>query len=120
MIKKILIIKLLIITYCVSYAQLSFERHDLGLHLDGIESIHSADYDGDGDNDFFTASRNDNRVTLFESIWNGFFLSTRLTTTLKGASVVKSFDLDIDGDIDVIASGSHPGNHSIYWWENIT
>lgn len=100
------------------YSQLSFERFDLNETIDGIESIHSADFDKDGDIDIFTASRNDNRVTLFEQLSNGDFVSQVLSDDVSGASVVKSFDLDLDGDLDIIASGSDPGNHSLSWWKN--
>lgn len=116
---KIIFTKLLMLVSIASYSQLTFERIDLNESLDGISSIHSADFDNDGDNDIFTASRNDNRVVLFERLNDGNLFLRTLTNDLAGASVVKSFDLDMDGDLDIIASGSDPGNHSICWWENV-
>lgn len=52
-------------------------------------------------------------TTLFEQLSNGDFVSQVLSSDVSGASVVKSFDLDLEGDLDIIASGSDPGNHSL-------
>lgn len=100
------------------YAQFSFDRIELNETLDGMVSIHSADFDNDSDMDIFTASRNDNKIMLFEQVSNGEFVAQVLSSNVAGANVVKSFDFDLDGDLDIIASGSDPGNNSISWWEN--
>lgn len=110
---------LLLLVSLNGYSQFSFERFDLNEILDGIESIHSVDFDNDGDMDIFTSSRNDNKVMLFEQFPGGIFVSQILSSEVSGANVVKSYDLDLDGDLDIIASGSLPGNHSLSWWENV-
>lgn len=102
-----------------SFAQFSFDRYELNETLDGIESVHSVDFDNDGDMDIFTASGNDNRVILFEQQSDGSFATKVLSNDATGAKVVKSYDFDLDGDLDIVAIGSDPGDHSIWWWENI-
>ena len=114
----VLFISILTLQINSALSQISFTRIELDRRLDGIESIHAADYDGDGDSDVFTASDNDHEVVLFKNEGNSQLEQIELSSGLLGASVVKSFDFDNDGDLDIIASGTEPGDHSICWWEN--
>ena len=81
-------------------------------------SAHSADLDGDGDFDVLSASEGDDTIAWYENLdSNGTFGPQRLITAGEnGAYSVYAFDLDGDGDHDVL-TGSRDGD-TIVWHEN--
>ena len=102
-----------------SYAQIEFDRQVLAPPLDGMESVHVFDYNDDGRMDIASTSKNENKLKIYESLDNGDYYLFELTSNLPGANNVKSFDMDGDGDMDLVASGSQVGGHSIFWYENV-
>jgi FG-GAP-like repeat len=85
----------------------------------GASSVFGADVDGDGDQDAFSASSGDNRISWHEnvagdgSLWN----TVTITTTTVGAAGVAAGDVDGDGDLDVFSASS--GDNRISWHENV-
>jgi len=81
-------------------------------------AVRGADLDGDGDFDVLTASSNDSTVAWFENTnGQGLFGSKQfVSTSTSFANSVDAADLDGDGDLDALASGT--GQAQIAWHEN--
>lgn len=78
----------------------------------GTPSMVLADLDGDGDRDL-----------LSESIWrpndgSGEFGPARLMFTERPFDRLLAVDVDQDGDVDVVASGTFNSRHELAWFEN--
>ncbi|MEL6835621.1 MAG: T9SS type A sorting domain-containing protein [Bacteroidota bacterium] len=84
-----------------------------------VESVYTADLDGDGDLDLISASRADNKIAWYENLdGNGTYgPQTVLSTDAENAVTVYAGDIDGDGDMDVL-SGSFD-DEKIAWYENI-
>jgi len=82
-------------------------------------SVFATDFDGDGDPDVLSASRDDNRIAWYENLDKGRFGPQQtLSNTLLGARAVIAADLDNDGDPDVIAASQD--DNRIVWFENLS
>ena len=81
-------------------------------------SVYASDFDGDGDLDVVTASKNDNRIAWYENIdgLGNFSLKQDISENAGGADMVRVNDLDGDGDIDIV---SYSGDFKIAWYENM-
>ncbi len=91
---------------------------------DGAASACAADIDGDGDMDVVGHTdwmQDDTHVLWFENDGTGDSFETRvIDSTFVGASGDRSIicgDLDMDGDVDVVA-GSHLSGRQLAWWSN--
>jgi len=82
-------------------------------------SVHTADLDGDGDQDVLATSYSGDKIAWYANLnGEGSFGPEQVVTTLAdGANCVFAADLDGDGDRDVV-SASYYGN-SIAWYENV-
>ena len=83
-----------------------------------LEDMSSCDIDGDGDADVVAASWLDNKIAWFENL-NGdgnYGRFNIVSTSVSGAFIVLTTDIDNDGDFDIIAA-SH--DSSIYIFKNI-
>ena len=84
----------------------------------GARSVHAADVDGDGDTDVLSASWFDNTVAWYESdgasppAWT---LRT-ITSTAADPVSVTAIDMDMDGDLDVLAASED--DDTVAWYEN--
>ena len=86
--------------------------------------VHAADIDGDGDMDALGASYVDGDIAWYENLdgkgnFADYTILTRDTNgnTSSDLSSFNTFDLDGDGDLDIISS--HFGDDKIVWYENI-
>lgn len=78
-----------------------------------------ADFDGDGDVDFVSASLLDDTIAWWEndgSPTNGGWTMHTLSTSFDGAYDVSTADVDGDGDPDILGAASF--DNEITWWEN--
>ena len=84
----------------------------------GARSIRAADFDGDGDNDVVGAALIDNKLTWWRNDGGSPILWTEITITssFAGSHMVRTCDLDNDGDIDLVAAAYVADQ--IAWWRN--
>ncbi len=87
------------------------------------DDLHAADVDGDGDMDLLSASRGDDKIAWYENSdgLGNFSTQKVISTTQDAPSVVRTADLDGDGDLDVLASAySNTENQdwSLSWYPN--
>ena len=81
-------------------------------------SVFVADIDGDNDLDILAASWKDDKIVWFENTnGNGDFGSPQtITTYADGADCVRAYDLDGDGDMDVLSASYY--DNKVAWYEN--
>ncbi|MFH1196428.1 MAG: VCBS repeat-containing protein [bacterium] len=81
--------------------------------------IHAADLDGDNDIDII-ASDDSEQISWFENLdGQGNFSGTKvLTNNSAHTNCIKTADLDLDGDTDIICV-SYFNTHSVFWFENL-
>jgi len=85
---------------------------------DGVNSVRSADLDGDGDLDLLSASNNDNEIAWYENTdgFGTFGPQQVIAMSTSGVWSVHAADLDGDGDQDVMSASF--GSDKIAWYEN--
>jgi len=74
--------------------------------LNGVTSVSSADFDGDGYMDVVSASFDEGKIAWHKNI-NGdgsSWETTILNTSATGAAFVYPTDYDVDGDMDILAA----------------
>ena len=115
--KKYLFFLILILNYNV-YSQFS-TPHVVPSNLEGLNSIFSADFDGDGDQDIVSTSKINSKLVWYEnSDGNGTFINQHiLETDPDNGSMTDVFAADIDGDndIDIIATYGY----LLVWFKNL-
>ncbi|OBX21751.1 MULTISPECIES: T9SS type A sorting domain-containing protein [Bizionia] len=113
----------LVFTLCFTFygnAQIGFQENiiiDQSLFIDGGESVHTTDIDGDGDLDVLIASSNDDKITWYENIDGlGYYGNQQIiSSSARGAMFTYAADIDGDGDMDVLSASS---DNKIAWYEN--
>jgi hypothetical protein len=113
--KNKLLFLILLLNYNI-YSQYS-NSQVIPSNLDGLNSIFSADIDGDGDMDVVSTSKNDNKLIWYEnSDGNGTFTNQHILETHNGTlQTVFAADIDNDDDIDIIAGYGY----SVVWYRNL-
>jgi len=94
-------------------------KHIITNTSDGARELEVADIDGDGDLDIFTFSSGELRIAWYENLdGQGSFSTEQLIDdSLTSSATLYPFDIDFDGDIDLI-SGSGSDN-PLGWYENL-
>ena len=84
-----------------------------------VSDIETADLDGDGDLDVLSASFHDDKVAWYQNDGTGQFGPQQLLTDagLANASLVRSLDVDGDGDLDLVSSDRL--DQKIVWYDNL-
>jgi len=120
---KTLLLSLAFLGLCTSgFCQITFTPNFIDNNqttANAANSVTTADFDGDGDNDVVGASFQSDIFSLYRNDGSGNFTQETIDnspTFANGARFVTSFDLDEDGDIDVLATAS---TSNVYlWFEN--
>lgn len=95
-----------------------WEKNVVDSQFIGARSVVSFDLNNDGYNDLIGAALNLNQVSIWYNSgtspvqWNKEIIDN----AFGGAHWVRIFDIDGDGDGDIIAAGAIPG--SLAWWRN--
>ena len=80
-----------------------------------VQSVASADLDGDGDNDVVSASLGDGVIQWYRNMGGQYpALMPFIIDRLDGANAVIAADLNRDGAVDIVAAG----NGRIVWYRN--
>ncbi len=94
------------------------DQHVVATDAVGVNSVHAADIDGDGDTDVVSASTTDNRIVWYEN--DGAtppqFTAHELTNDADSARSVFAIDLDGDDDVDIVAGSAL--DWTVRWFEN--
>jgi len=90
----------------------------ISLDANSAWAVFSADLDGDGDIDVLSASILDDKIAWYENLdgLGGFGPQQIISTMLVDPSLVYAFDIDNDGDIDVVSVSVV--DNKIVWYEN--
>lgn len=84
--------------------------------INPIKAVVGFDVDGDLDNDVMVSSYNTNQLYFFQNLGGGTFGPLQIfSNSAISIQQIKSEDLDLDGDLDIITLGPL----SIGWYENI-
>ncbi len=80
--------------------------------------VQGGDIDDDGDTDIVAAGHGDGEISWFENVGGAgiVWLEHSVDATLAGASSVFVYDLDRDGDRDILGTGADAD--TLAWWEN--
>ncbi len=84
----------------------------------GVRDVHSADLDGDGRLDLYSANDSDNTVTWFEQK-RGSTISFERKVVTNAARYVRSTyaaDLNLDGMIDLMSASAE--DNLVAWYDN--
>ncbi len=97
---------------------LEWETRAIAGSFDGAWTVHCGDIDGDGDIDVAAGAFYADDVAWFENAdsFGGEWTRHDLDTGFDGAYFVHTFDVDGDGDLDVLGAASLAGK--VVWWEN--
>jgi hypothetical protein len=85
---------------------------------DGAWSVYASDIDGDSDIDVLSASSDDHKIAWYENTdgLGNFGPQQIITDNANEAQSVYTFDIDNDGDIDVLSASYD--DDKIAWYEN--
>ncbi|MDA8018809.1 MAG: FG-GAP-like repeat-containing protein [Thermoanaerobaculia bacterium] len=88
--------------------------------FDGVVSVRSGDIDGDGHLDLLAASPSEGRILWFENEFgDGSQWAERcVDDAFPGAFAIEVADIDLDGDLDVVAGSASSG--VVAWWDHLT
>jgi hypothetical protein len=96
----------------------SFAEREVTNQAVGVRDVHSADLDGDGRLDLYSANDSDNTVTWFEQK-SGPSVSFERKVVTNAARYVRSTfaaDLNLDGMLDLMSASAE--DHLVAWYDN--
>lgn len=80
------------------------------------DKVHITDIDGDGDTDLFVSSLGESdRIFFYKNDGEGIFSPEVINTDSIAQSFIHSFDMDNDGDLDLLYGQTHT---HVFWMEN--
>jgi hypothetical protein len=83
----------------------------------GVRTVVAADFDGDGDIDLASASKDDNTVAWYPNIGQGYFgEKIVISNTSYGAYSLVARDIDQDGHMDMVVASN--GDDTVAVWRN--
>jgi hypothetical protein len=90
----------------------------LGSNANGARSVRAADLDHDLDIDVVGAALTDNEISWWRNDGGNPIQWTEIaiTSTFGGAHMVRTCDLDSDGNVDIVAAGYTADE--VAWWRN--
>lgn len=93
--------------------------HYLNTSVDNPKDLCSSDIDQDGDPDLICAASQDDNILWIENRWDqqASWLEHDIATGFNGAYSVGCFDMENDGDVDVIGTAAFDAKVCI--WENL-
>lgn len=91
--------------------------------IQGAKSVHTADIDGDGDQDVLSTSYIDNKIAWYENTdgLGNFGNQQIISVDYWGLQNVVAADFDMDGDMDIVINASDSViffENSTVWFEN--
>ncbi len=94
--------------------------HTVATNFDGAVCVAAADMDDDGDSDIIAGAYRDGYVRWFENRVNQAlsWVSHDISFSLDGVYTVQPVDMDLDGDLDVLAAGRDADR--VIWYERAT
>lgn len=109
---------LAVLFYCNLYSQFG-PPQIIPSNVNGLNSVFSADFDGDGGMDVVSSSKIDKKIVWYEnSNGNGTYTNQHLVsanTDNGGLNFVYAADIDNDNDMDIVAAY----DYGIFWFENL-
>ena len=96
------------------------EKQSITTDADNGGDVFAADIDNDGDNDILFASDDENKIAWYENLDGAGSFGSQQIIENSFSGVVNSVyasDIDLDGDMDVLASFS--SDQLINWYENL-
>jgi len=93
--------------------------HEIDSFFDGANWVDVADINGDGWPDLLTSAYSDDEITWWINDGTpdvGGWVAKNIDVTLDGPTSVAACDLDLDGDLDVVASSFY--SDEVAWFEN--
>lgn len=107
-------------SYCVWFSDGAggWSRETVTDQVDGPCGCDLADIDADGDLDVLCATYRGGRLLVYYNQGGSSpeWEEQVLSSALAGGHDVESFDLDLDGDLDVVAASAE--GDSVSWWRN--
>ncbi len=107
------------ITIHFSTLSVEFEKILVTNEFDGAIEAYPVDFDIDGDMDILGVSIRDNQLAWWENSVesdNLTFTKHIIADDVIGASWIRATDMDLDGDLDIIATAYEADE--LAWWEN--
>ena len=95
------------------------EQLIISIQADAARDVIVADIDNDGDNDVISASAGDDKIAWYRNEnGQGMFSAERvLTRSALFARSVDVADVDVDGDLDILAASSN--DSTLAWYPNL-
>ena len=100
----------------VWYEAPTWEKHVIGTDFQGVLDLEIVDFDKDNDIDIIAASLSTDKIIWYESPnWTAHTIFENLESeNLENLTLIKTADIDLDNDIDVIVPTSSNG---LIWLE---
>lgn len=88
-------------------------------YIDNPTSVHAVDIDNDGNLDILSTSSNDAKIAWYRYIdsLDKFGIQQIISGNTGTTWEILSFDIDGDGDLDILSSSKH--NNTVAWYENL-